>query len=161
MSLSAYARRRGVSTEAISKAVSDGRLAESVVIVKGAPKIGDPDLADRELSANSRPRIDRAASPVARDLPDYYESRSVREAVRAEMETLKLAEKRGELVSALEIEARLVTVFTRCRTQLLAVPGRAKQRDPSLTTQQVALFEQLQREALEELASEPDAQNTG
>jgi hypothetical protein len=49
MSLAAYANRRGVSAVAVLKAVTTGWLAESVVKdARGAPKIGDPELADRE-----------------------------------------------------------------------------------------------------------------
>jgi hypothetical protein len=59
MSLSAYARRRGVSVEAVSKAVERGRLRGSIVMVDGKPKIGDAELADHEWQANTRPRIDQ------------------------------------------------------------------------------------------------------
>lgn len=58
MSLRAYGRRRGVSGEAVSKAVDDGRLVRSVVVVRGQPKIADPDLADREWEANTRQRAE-------------------------------------------------------------------------------------------------------
>ena len=62
LSLRAYALRRGVSAEAVSKAVAAGRLDKSVARDKnGAPKIADPDLADREWEANTRQRIDRPA----------------------------------------------------------------------------------------------------
>lgn len=59
MSLSAYARRRDVSVEAVSKAVKSGRLHGSIVMVDGRPKIGDAALADVEWQANTRPRIDQ------------------------------------------------------------------------------------------------------
>lgn len=52
LSLRAYARRRGVSPEAVSKAVTTGRLKDSVV----DGKIADPDLADREWDANTQRR---------------------------------------------------------------------------------------------------------
>jgi hypothetical protein len=63
MSLSAYARRRGVSVEAVSKAVERGRLRGSIVLVDGKPKIADPELADHEWQANTRPRIDHPPPP--------------------------------------------------------------------------------------------------
>lgn len=115
MSLRAYAKRRGVSAEAVSKAISVGRLKASVVLVNGAPKIADPDLADREWGANTRPRVDlppavartRPPPPGPSDpdaepydpsadptpdsaapgpLPDYYVSRALREAALARKE---------------------------------------------------------------------------
>lgn len=63
LSLAAYARRRGVSTVAVSKAIAAGRLADSVTRdARGAPKIADPDLADREWTANTRPSVNAPPS---------------------------------------------------------------------------------------------------
>lgn len=68
LSLTAYAKLRGVSTVAVSKAVASGRLAASVVRdERGAPKIGDVELADREWTSNTRPRIDHP--PAAPSIP--------------------------------------------------------------------------------------------
>src|SRR5690348_9655124 len=62
MTLTAYATRRGVSPKAVSKAVAAGRLSASVTRDQhGAPKIGDPDLADREWEANTRARVEYTA----------------------------------------------------------------------------------------------------
>lgn len=58
LSLRAYARRRRVSPEAVSRAVGAGRLSASVVLVGGQPKIADAELADREWDANTRQRSD-------------------------------------------------------------------------------------------------------
>lgn len=57
MSLRAYGIRRSVSTTAVVKAVSAGRLRDSVIRNdRGEAKIFDPDLADREWTMNTRPR---------------------------------------------------------------------------------------------------------
>lgn len=58
MSLLEYSKRRGVSVVSVQRAVQKGRLKACIVLVqtrtgKKLPKIGDPDLADREWSANS------------------------------------------------------------------------------------------------------------
>ncbi len=58
ISLSAYGRRRGVSCEAVRKAILSGRLSRSVVWIGGRAKISDPVLADREWAANTRWRMD-------------------------------------------------------------------------------------------------------
>lgn len=184
ISLRAYATRRGVSPEAVSKAVETGRLSASVVRVGGAPKIGDPELADREWGARTRPRIDHPAvaapppstaptpdgaapepagpaAPAAApdDQREYHTARASREvaaarreAAEAELAELELAEKRGDLVRAKDLEAKWVDAVTSCRTKLLGIPTRARQRDHSLTDAQVALFGTLIHEALEELA---------
>lgn len=115
LSLTAYAKRRGVSAVAVSKAVAAGRLSASVVRdERGAPKIGDVDLADREWSANTRTRIDHPPPAPVRtpdaqrrrpqaapepssaldpyrvgldDVPDYNTSRAKREAAAARRES--------------------------------------------------------------------------
>jgi hypothetical protein len=116
LSLTAYAKRRGVSPVAVSKAVAAGRLSASVTRDdRGAPKIADPELADREWTANTRPRIDHppaaprapvadrepspepppppdrprlapVSAPALDDVPDYNESRARREAAAARKE---------------------------------------------------------------------------
>lgn len=54
MSLRDYARRRGVSPMAVSRAVTAGRLTKSVVRdANGDPKIADADLADLEWEATT------------------------------------------------------------------------------------------------------------
>jgi phage terminase Nu1 subunit (DNA packaging protein) len=181
LSLSAYAKRRGVSHVAVSKAIAAGRLSASVVRDdRGAPKIADPDLADREWAANTRPRIDhpaadlagepaaqapRAARPPAGaprpDVPDYNESRARRESALADMAEIEVAERRGELVPVDEARADVVSRFTVVRTRLLGVPSRVAQRLPHLAGEVVPILDELLREALEELALDGGATHDG
>src|SRR5262245_29320076 len=137
ISLRAYAEQRGVSPEAVSKAVAAHRLRDSVVTVDGEPKIADPELADREWEANTRPRADRpvAAAPDAprqpapelpADVPDYMESRARREAAAARREAaqadlaeLDVDERRGELVSAAEARQDVIDMFATVKTRIL------------------------------------------
>jgi hypothetical protein len=54
MTLTEYALRRGVSKMAVSKAVSSGRLVQSVTRDEnGRPWVVDPELADREWARNT------------------------------------------------------------------------------------------------------------
>lgn len=113
MTLTAYAQRRGVSAKAVSKAVASGRLIGSVVRdARGAPKIGNAELADLEWTANTRHRADRQGNPsqegdasapahpvacITRTSPPaehaaattsgYQASRALREAAAARRET--------------------------------------------------------------------------
>ena len=179
MSLADYAKRRGVSAMAVSKAVAAGRLTASVVRdARGAPKIADPELADREWEANTRQRIERTASaPTARVLrlvppvapstvaeplvaraprgsaatTDYNESRARREAALAGIAELELTKRRGDLVQVNEARADVVARFTLVRTRLLGVPSRVAQRLPHLAGEVVPVLDALLREALEEL----------
>lgn len=62
LSVAAYAKRAGVSHKAVQRAIESGRLSRSVVVVNGKPKIADPEMADREWKAKTRPR--KVAEPV-------------------------------------------------------------------------------------------------
>lgn len=184
LSLTAYAKRRGVSPVAVSKAVAAGRLSASVVRdARGAPKIADPELADQEWTANTRPRIDHpsadpgppdakpepggppALAPAARrpasDIPDYNESRARREshaarreAAMADLAEIEVGERRGELVPVAEARADVMDRFAIVRTRLLGIPSRVAQRMPNVAAEVVPVLDELLREALEELASE-------
>lgn len=74
-------------------------------------------------------------------------------AAQADLAELKFKEAARELVPARDVEARLVSVFTSCKTRLLAIPSRARQALPHLTNADVASIETLVREALEELTA--------
>lgn len=169
LSLTAYAKRRGVSTVAVSKAHAAGRLRESVVMVDGQPKIADPELADREWEANTRQRVDQSrASARTRqpnteqatgDVPDYFESRARREAhaarreaAQADLAEIDVAERRGELVPVADARADVIDKFTVVKTRILGVPTRVAQRMPHLAVEVVPILDTLLREALEELA---------
>lgn len=54
ISLSAYARHRGISPQAVSKEVQKGRLKRSVTLIEGRPRILAVAAADREWEASSR-----------------------------------------------------------------------------------------------------------
>lgn len=69
LSQRAYARRRGCAVNAVQKAIRDGRLHESIVLVDGDAKIADPELADREWDENTRQRPDYTAAEQPADAP--------------------------------------------------------------------------------------------
>lgn len=171
ISLRTYAKRRGVSAESVSKAITAGRLRESVIFVGGKPKIADAELADREWTANTRPRVDRPATATAttepteqrQEVPDYNVSRALREAAAARRESamadiaeLEAAQKKGELVPIAEARADVIERFTVVKTKILGVPTRIAQRLPHLASEVVPIVEELLRESLEELAADVD-----
>jgi hypothetical protein len=187
LSLRAYARHRaelglpGTSHKAVQKAVAAGRIRLSP-----DGKV-DSDEADRLWAANTdesqrrnlaqegrtapvprapRPEVERPAPPAVPEaeppapdggVPDYAASRARREAAEAALAELELGEKRGQLASVREIDARLANEYARAKTKLLAVPSKLRQRDPSVTLEQVELLDALIREVLNDLASEEDA----
>lgn len=181
MSLRSYAKRRGVSVEAVSKAITAGRLRESVTTVDGKPKIADAELADREWEANTRPRIDQPRPPTTKrgapvapidvvvsddetlppDVPNYNVSRAVREAAAArrenalaDMAEIDVAEKRAELVPVADARADVINTFTTVKTKILGVPTRVAQRFPQHAAELVPVIDALLREVLEELSDD-------
>lgn len=170
ISLRAYARHRGVSPEAVSKAVKEDRLVESVVMVDGKPKIFDLELADLEWKSNTRPRMGYGSGddegdgpdpemPDETGLPSYEHSVRLRamhaarrEGALADIAEIDVAEKRDELVSVEEARAFMVDKFTVAKTRVLGVPTRIAQRLPELADQVVPVVKELLREVLEELA---------
>jgi hypothetical protein len=182
ITLTAYASRRGVSPKAVSKAIAAGRLTASVTRDQhGAPKISDPDLADREWEANTRARAEYAApapadpaettgaapppprsAPAATspELAEYYAHRSAREAeaarrerLQADLAELTLAERRGEMIPVAQARRDVMERYATVKTRLLGVPRGLAQQLPHLAAEVVPVVDALLREALEELAS--------
>lgn len=174
LSLRAYARRRGVSPEAVSKAIMSGRLRACVVQVNGQPKIGDAEIADREWEANTQPRIDYPPPTAVRQgaddeereglppgVPPYDISRAVREfhAARregalADVAEIERDEKRDELVPVDEARAYMIEKFTIVKTKILGVPSAVGQKLPHLALEVMPVVDSLLRSVLEELAAE-------
>lgn len=167
MGVREYARHRearglvGTTHGAVQAAIKSGRLVKAVVNGKIDSAIADAEWASTTLE--DRVPLTGPTSPASDDeddlpdgIPSLKESRARREAAEAALAEIELAEKRSELVLAADVESRLVNVFSRCKTKLLGVPSRARQRDPGLTGPQVSLIEALIREALEDLSEATD-----
>lgn len=162
-----YARHReelglvGTTHRAVQVAIRDGRIVNALVDGKIDPAIADVEWSETTLEDRVPLTGPTSPSPdddddLPGDIPSLKESRARREAAEAALAEIELAETRRELVPAKDVESKLVNVIAHCKTKLLGVPARARQRDPALTGQQVDLFENLIREALDDLAS-PEA----
>jgi phage terminase Nu1 subunit (DNA packaging protein) len=142
------AARLQVKHQSLSEAIAAGKMTDGVAVdARGRARIVDVDAFVkqwRELHA-----LEDVALPDG--VPQLAESKARREAALAALAEIELAERQSELVRAADVEARLVNVFSNCKTKLLGVPSRARQRDPTLTGPQIDLFESLIREALEDL----------
>ena len=178
MSLSAYAKLRGVSAMAVSNAVKTGRLVASVVRVRGQPKIRDAELADREWDRNTdlskapgyvkQRGAGRPRGPGRPPKPDdddqvrlgmsLADASAAEKVWKARIAELDFMERNGAVVDAKEMTATLVDVYTRCRTKLLGIPTRVKQQLPGLSIKDVSAVDALVRETLEELAEELSAE---
>lgn len=175
ISLRAYARHRkatgltGGTLRSVQVAIRDGRLSRS--LTRDRKKIRGAKAADAEWAASTKSDhvpLTGPTAPSAPESPDdsaptapspLTEARTRREAAQAEIREMELAERRGALVSARAVESYLSNLFAQCRTRLLSIPARARQRDPSLSGPQLAVIETMIREALEDLASPPGERN--
>jgi hypothetical protein len=168
----------GVSRQAVYKAIKTGRVP--VVRTADGRELLKSETLREEWEANTQTRVGVGPKPPAGEkefpperpkrqpeppeprrlteaepgdiVPDYNESRARTEYLKAELLELERKEKEGLLVRAAEVEAKWVEVITISRTKVLGVPSKAKQRIPDLTQDQIAILEDIVREALEELA---------
>jgi hypothetical protein len=184
LTLRAYAKHRGVSAMAVSRAVKSGRLRKCVLRdAHGRPEgVSSAELADREweeatdlsrapgtVKEAAAKRAARAGAPPdpggggGEEPPRPGDPNNLSLAAETAREKywkanhaeLEYRERLGQLVEAKDVAKTLADVFATCRTKLLAVPIRARQALPHLTAQDVAALENLVREALEELANLP------
>jgi phage terminase Nu1 subunit (DNA packaging protein) len=162
MGLREYGRHRrrlglpGGALRAVQVAIRDGRLDTS--LTPDRKKIRSAKAADAEWAAStnedrvplSGPTAPAVSAPSAPS--PLADARARRETVNAERAEMELAELRGQLVNAQDVEARLITLFGGIRTKLLGIPARAAQRDPTMTPEQLAMIDDLLRECLTDLA---------
>jgi hypothetical protein len=161
LSVNAYARRRGVSHTAVQQRILAGSLPTSARQIKGRWVIVDPDRADAEWDAHTRPWVSPDAEPPAapgpgRPPPSALADATLRERrARAWAMELEIARKTRELVPAREVDLRWSALVVGARTAMLGLPSRARQRLPHLTAADLTVLDALIREALEELAQTP------
>jgi len=121
----AYARGRGISRQAIRKAIESGRLS----VLKGG-RI-DPRKADRALRDNTDPsklrgkHVRRAYGPGAGGgTPRLYDSKARRELALAQLAELELEERRGQLVPEAKVREQAFRHARETRDQMLAIVDR-------------------------------------
>ena len=138
----------GKSPAAVVKAIGSGRLVEAVSLGPQGHPLIDPEAGRAEWARNTRARVTDAGETVTA----WREARARREAALASLAEDELRKGRGELVEAAGVERRLVETFSQCRTKLMGIPSRLKQRCPHLGFGDLAEIEAAIREALEGLA---------
>ena len=124
MNVSEYARHRGVSRGAVSKALKTGRIS-----VGPSGRI-DPVEADRDWAANTAARVTPPEAgkprrePPDAAVPGYSASRARREAANAELAELERDRLRGLLVDADQVRNDAFMVARTTRNMLQAIPAR-------------------------------------
>ncbi|MDI6808245.1 MAG: hypothetical protein QME66_04590 [Candidatus Eisenbacteria bacterium] len=126
LTLSAYAKKRGVSHQAVSKAVREGRIT----LVRG--KI-DPKRADAELRLNRDPARDPfrkgpgrpvKGPKVSRKKGTYLDARIRKEHYQAEIARLEFETRTGKLVDTEKVKKAAFDSARQVRDNLLNIPGR-------------------------------------
>ncbi len=136
----AYSRRRGVSKEAVSKAIEAGRI--TTVPGQNGRKLIDPEVADIQWAKNTDPlQSARANAPKGnRGLPvtgnsgaggdggdggsAYWDARTLREQSEAAIASMKRQQMEGELVERRRVEEASMRIGRTLRDAVLAVPTK-------------------------------------
>lgn len=152
----------GISHTAVLKAIRSGRLRRSV----RDGQVFDVDLARQELAENSdytdAPQRVAALAPAETDGPEgtgpggkptLADAALTEKFWKAKHAELKFKQEARELVPAAEVEDKVAGKIIACRSRLLGIPSRARQALPQLTVADLAVLEEIVREALEELAA--------
>lgn len=170
-----YAKHRGVSEAAVSKAIKGGRIslidgridpvaadaqwARNSRVRAGsgnpgrmAPGGGDPGAAGQSIIAGRLADADGSTEPGS---DNYWNSRSRREAAEAELAEIELAEKNREVIRVKAVETVWSQALGATREHLLQVRARlapllANESDPFKIEQ---LLDLEHNQALQHLAS--------
>lgn len=157
-SFGAYAKHRGCSRQAVSRAWKAGRLKASVSLVEGRPTIPEFAAADLEWATNSdyrrHPELLGNAGEDDGEAGPYAGAAAREKHWRAELAELTYQQRAGELVNAREMAAEIANAYSTVRTKLLGVPSKAKQRLPHLTLADLATLDDIVRESLEAIAND-------
>lgn len=155
ISVNAFAKRLGVDEKAVRKAIASGRIERGVGRgADGAPVITDPELATAEFHQNRD--VAKVRGPAAGGIST---ADARRELIREQTRKLKIANdlRLRELLPAGEAQRAWGGLVVAAKTKLLGLPSLAKQRLPHLTLDDLAVLDQLVREALEQLAEPEEA----
>lgn len=153
VNLSEYGRRRGVSPEAVRRAIQSGRLKNAVSRDgKGNPKI-DPDVADKEWAENTsdnrgwnaRENAKKTAEKDTQVSGTLNQSRAVKEAYLARLAKLEYEEKSGKLVPAADVKNEAFRVARIVRDNMLNIPDRVSS-ELAAQTDQVQIHKMLTEE---------------
>lgn len=156
----AYARHRGVSKQAVSSAVKEGRVSVVIDPTDGKRKI-DVEAADKEWAKNTddrrrplservenserneavlgrggTPRVIGGKNSSSKTVQEYADARAEREGLQAKLTKIELGKKSGELVSAKAVEAEAFRIGRVIRDNLFNIPERvshvlAAESDPA------------------------------
>lgn len=118
ISIRAYAQHRGVSHEAVRKAIATGRIQQE------ADGSIDPDKADAAWDRNTLARGDGEGGDARSGVPNLQTSRAIREAYAARLAKLDFEERTGKLISADQVKVETFNLARRLRDRIQQLPRR-------------------------------------
>jgi hypothetical protein len=151
---------KGQSAVLMAAGSSQARAEEAPAAPRASRAPAKPEQTPERTAPSSppAPRDDGSEDDDEPSEPDLSltltQASAIEKHWKAKLAKLEYKKKAGLLIEAAEVELRLVDTFTACRTKLLGVPTRARQRLPHLAPEDTAVLEELVREALEELTAE-------
>lgn len=126
MSLREYARHRGVTHQAVRKALARGRI--TALRQERGRIVIDSEAADAAWRSNTDPALQRGAQAQTRVNDQtgraYASARAVREQYEARMARLTFEEKSGKLVQADEVKVAAFNSARGARDALQGIPDR-------------------------------------
>lgn len=138
MSIARYARERGVSTQAIYKAIDDGRLVKSLEKSPNGYVRINVEMASREWPlTNVAPENDPAFAlgddedetedediPLPEGVPHLHASKATREHWLAQTAQLDYEKARGKLMDREEVRRTVFALARKARDAMIAIPER-------------------------------------
>ncbi len=168
LSPAAYGATRGVTKQAVLKAIKSGRLPTSCRRVDGKRWEINQQAADAEWDENTAGS--KSASliqpPRAAEQPEFFHPDSGEVAMTlmaakrlkgeydAKLAKLKYEQDSGLYVKVEDVKAEWFSIVTAVKTKLLAIPSKAKSNLPHLTPADIDMLDRLVREALEDISHE-------
>lgn len=135
LSISDYARRRGCSQPAVTKAIQRGRIT---VVEQDGKKLIDPEVADIQWAKNTRPRVADLEKDAPVDVPsgggdlsapeaqlyDIQKARAKREHHEANLAEMRERKESGRLVELGRVKKAAVDAGALLRTALEQMAGK-------------------------------------
>lgn len=138
LSRRAYARHRGVTLQAVQKAIKAGRISvtpEGNIDPVAADADWERNTSPRPSQAGSQHRLPQAPAPQPRAAAaqpafepgpamEFARARAVRETYRARTDKINFEARTGALVSADEVKIAAYARFRQFRDRMLNIPDR-------------------------------------
>ncbi|TSE28135.1 hypothetical protein Tther_02335 [Tepidimonas thermarum] len=169
VSIRAYAQHRGVSHEAVRKAIAAGRItlepggtidpAKADAQWNQRTRVAQPPVSQATTKATTANAAAQAAGEDALSA-NYHKARTVREAYAARLAKLEYEERQGKLINADEVKVTVFNLARRLRDRMQQIPRQvsaqivaavAAKPDPREVED---ILDQAIREALIEISSE-------